>query len=170
MDAFALFGLPRRYAVDPVDLRQRFVAQSRALHPDYFGTATPAEQDQALARSSELNAAYRLLQDPIRRAEHLLTLEGHFDAAGQTQAKLSPEFMMEIMELGERATDAHHAEREVLSAQLSQRLALQFEQIERTMLVHDVAPSASLRASALAHALELLLQRRALQRVLEQFA
>lgn len=76
MDFFSLFSLPRHLQVDVAALEKAFYAQSRRLHPDRFAARPPAEQAEALARSSALNDAYRTLRDPIARTEYLLGLEG----------------------------------------------------------------------------------------------
>jgi molecular chaperone HscB len=73
---FALFGLPLHLRIDLAELEKAFYAQSRKLHPDRFAAKPQAEQDAALAASSQLNDAYRTLRDPILRTEYLLALEG----------------------------------------------------------------------------------------------
>jgi molecular chaperone HscB len=73
---FAQFDLPRHLHIDLPTLEKSFYAQSRKLHPDRFASRPPAEQDAALAASSQLNDAYRTLRDPIARTEYLLSLEG----------------------------------------------------------------------------------------------
>ncbi len=73
---FAQFGLPRHLRIDTSALEKAFYAQSRKLHPDRFASRPPAEQEAALAASSQLNDAYRTLRDPIARTEYLLALEG----------------------------------------------------------------------------------------------
>jgi len=73
---FAQFGLPRHLHIDLPALEKSFYAQSRKLHPDRFASRPQAEQDAALAASSQLNDAYRTLRDPIARTEYLLSLEG----------------------------------------------------------------------------------------------
>jgi molecular chaperone HscB len=75
-DYFALFGLPRHLHVDLAALEKAFYAQSRKLHPDRFAAKPAAEQEAALAASSQLNDAYRTLREPIARTEYLLGLEG----------------------------------------------------------------------------------------------
>ena len=75
-DYFALFGLPRHLQVDLATLEKAFYAQSRRLHPDRFAARPAAEQEAALATSSQLNDAYRTLREPIARTEYLLGLEG----------------------------------------------------------------------------------------------
>ena len=76
MTYFSLFSLPRHLNLDVDLLEKAFYAQSRRLHPDRFASRPPAEQAEALTRSSELNDAYRTLRDPIARTEYLLGLEG----------------------------------------------------------------------------------------------
>ena len=73
---FAQFGLPRHLRIDTSALEKAFYAQSRKLHPDRFASRPAAEQEAALAASSQLNDAYRTLRDPIARTEYLLALEG----------------------------------------------------------------------------------------------
>src|ERR1700761_3734191 len=73
---FAQFGLPRHLNIDTAALEKSFYAQSRKLHPDRFASRPPAEQEAALAASSQLNDAYRTLRDPIARTEYLLEIEG----------------------------------------------------------------------------------------------
>jgi len=75
-DYFSLFSLPQHLHIDLPTLEKSFYAQSRKLHPDRFASRPQAEQDSALAASSQLNDAYRTLRDPIARTEYLLSLEG----------------------------------------------------------------------------------------------
>jgi molecular chaperone HscB len=76
MDYFSIFSLPKHLRIDVPDLEKNFYAQSRKLHPDRFAAKPPAEQAEALQRSSDLNDAYRTLRDPIARTEYLLSLQG----------------------------------------------------------------------------------------------
>lgn len=76
MDYFTLFSLPRHLHLQLAELEKSFYAQSRRLHPDRFAGRSAGEQAEALARSSNLNDAYRTLRDPIGRTEYLLSLEG----------------------------------------------------------------------------------------------
>lgn len=76
MDYFAIFSLPRHLHIDLPGLEKNFYSQSRKLHPDRFAAKPQAEQEAALAASSQLNDAYRTLREPIARTEYLLQLEG----------------------------------------------------------------------------------------------
>jgi molecular chaperone HscB len=75
-DYFSFFGLPRKLSIDLKDLEQRFRSLSRQFHPDYFYTASAPERLASLERASYLNDAYRVLKQPLDRAEYLLKVEG----------------------------------------------------------------------------------------------
>ena len=75
-DYFSLFSLPQHLHLDLAALEKTFYAQSRKLHPDRFAAKPAAEQQAALAASSQLNDAYHTLRDPILRTEYLLSLQG----------------------------------------------------------------------------------------------
>ncbi len=75
-DYFIFFGLPRKLTIDLEDLERRFRSLSRQFHPDYFYTASAAERIASLERASYLNDAYRVLKQPLDRAEYLLKVEG----------------------------------------------------------------------------------------------
>jgi molecular chaperone HscB len=83
-DYFSFFGLPRKLTIDLEDFEQRFRALSRQFHPDYFYTASAPERLASLERASYLNDAYRVLRDPLDRAEYLVKIEG-LPGVGQHQ-------------------------------------------------------------------------------------
>ncbi len=76
MTYFEVFSLSPRLNVDTAALEKQFYTLSRKLHPDRFAGKPLAEQEAALAQSSQLNDAYRTLKDPIQRTQYLLKLEG----------------------------------------------------------------------------------------------
>ncbi len=101
-DYFTFFGLPRRLTVDLQDLERRFRELSRKFHPDYFYNAAPAERLASLERSSYLNDAYRVLRNPVARAEHLLALEGlPAPTSEEGSAKVPPALLEEVFALNE---------------------------------------------------------------------
>ena len=75
MDYFTCLGLPRLLTIDAERLEAKFYELSRAFHPDFYQQTTQTEQAISLKNSAWLNTAYRMLKDPIRRAEYLLQLE-----------------------------------------------------------------------------------------------
>jgi molecular chaperone HscB len=109
---FEVFSLPAKLQIDTAALEKQFYVLSRKLHPDRFASRPVAEQEAALAQSSQLNDAYRALKDPVLRTQYLLKLEGveleeqskaATDAAratgGQKKQIVPPELLEEVFEL-----------------------------------------------------------------------
>ncbi len=94
---FELLGLPARFDLDSGEIERNYLAQSRAVHPDYHQQASSSEQRVSLEMSAALNDAYSTLRQPFRRAEYLLTLEGGPSAAEVKD--MAPDFLEEMLEL-----------------------------------------------------------------------
>lgn len=107
MDHFAVFGLPRRLAVDTAALQARFYELSRRHHPDFHQEAAPEVQARALEASALVNAAYRTLRDPIARVEYLIRLEGD-GTAGEARGTPAapPALLAEMFEIQEALQEA----------------------------------------------------------------
>jgi len=95
LDYFSLFGLPRELRIDESELEKSFYALSRQFHPDYFMSASGAERQASMERSSMLNDAYRTLRERVSRVTYLLTLEGYKEA----EKKAPPDLLEEVFEL-----------------------------------------------------------------------
>ncbi|MGE0592819.1 MAG: Fe-S protein assembly co-chaperone HscB [Vicinamibacterales bacterium] len=99
-DYFTFFGLPKRLQLDADVLERRFRELSRQFHPDYYYGATPTERLASLERSSYLNDAYRILKNPVSRAEYVLSLEGVRSPSGQPSA-VPPGLLEDVFALNE---------------------------------------------------------------------
>jgi molecular chaperone HscB len=107
-DAFAVFGLPRTFALDPTDLDRRHHDLARRFHPDRFVRAALRDRREALVRATAVNDAYRTLRDPRRRAEHLLRLAG-LDVAAEERSVCDASLLEAQLELREALADARAA-------------------------------------------------------------
>lgn len=106
MDAFTTLGLPAVYALDREALERRYRDLQRALHPDRFTSAPATERRMALNRAVEVNEAYRVLRDDLKRAEALVKLRSD----GQVSSEAAdPELLMTVMELREALSEAKAA-------------------------------------------------------------
>src|SRR5579885_2354189 len=104
---FDRLGLPRRFALDPATVERHYLAESRAVHPDYHAGGSAAEQAASLELSAAVNEAYNVLTDPFTRADYLITLDGGPTA---TQQKAVPHaFLAEMLELRDRVEEARAA-------------------------------------------------------------
>jgi molecular chaperone HscB len=105
-DPFETLGVEPRFDLDLRAIEQRHRDLSRALHPDRYAGAPAAERRMALGRAIEVNEAWRVLRDPIRRAEALLARSGVPAPEGPADAKPSPALLMEMMESREELSEA----------------------------------------------------------------
>jgi len=95
IDYFRVMGIPVRLNLDQGQLRGRFYALSRALHPDNFAGRSPEEVAVATRNAAVLNQAYRTLREPMARAAYFL------DHHGAKEYKAPPSLLMELMEAKE---------------------------------------------------------------------
>jgi molecular chaperone HscB len=118
-DRFSVLGLPRKFEVDLAAAESAYKDLSRQLHPDRFAKADPRARKAALARTVEINDAWRTVKDPVRRAEYLLELAG-FGLAGDDRkggdelratkkVAAPPAFLIEILELRDELAAAQRA-------------------------------------------------------------
>ena len=138
-DYFTFFGLPRRLSVDVADLERRFRDLSRKFHPDYYYNASPAERLASLERSSYLNDAYRVLRNPVSRAEHLLAIEGlPSPRSDEGSAKVPPALLEEVFALNEELDEIREQrEAGVEAAALRARLEAARRPIEAKRDEHE---------------------------------
>jgi molecular chaperone HscB len=107
MDPFATLGIARRYDLDLTVLEKSYRQLSRAFHPDRHASTTPGEKREALARAVAVNEAWRIVRDPIQRAEALLSLGGA--SLGDERESMDLEFLEEMLEQREALSHARKA-------------------------------------------------------------
>jgi len=100
---FEFYRIREQFFLDEAELKRRFYARSKELHPDFHTMSDPAEQMEKLQLSSVNNQAYKTLSQLDSRIGHLLEIHGMKDDEGQ--AVVPQEFLMEMMELNEALMD-----------------------------------------------------------------
>ncbi len=106
-DPYAVLGLPRGFAVDAAALEARHRDLTRLLHPDRHAAAGAAGRRLALEKMIQVNDAFRILKDPVRRATWLLAQEGvDLGEGAKAQEHLPEGFLLEVMELREELAEA----------------------------------------------------------------
>jgi molecular chaperone HscB len=108
MDPFATLGIARSYDLDLLALEKSYRKLSRAFHPDRHASTTPGEKREALARAVAVNEAWRVVRDPIQRAEALLSLGG-VSLAEESESMRDLEFLEEMLEQREALSHARKA-------------------------------------------------------------
>ena len=134
-DHFLTFGIDRTFNVDRERLEKRFHELQSASHPDRHVAAETERREQALAESSDINAAYRALRDPISRAKHLVELYG-FPISDQKS--VPPGLLMTVMEAQEKIAEFENAaDRDAKQEAMNELLAI-VEELEGQREAIDV--------------------------------
>lgn len=105
-DYFALLGLAPAFDIDLQALEAAYFAAQRQNHPDRFIGKPPAERQQAMQRSVDINNAYTTLKDPHSRACYLLRQQGIEVGDSKTARKPSQSLLMAIMDWREQVQEA----------------------------------------------------------------
>jgi molecular chaperone HscB len=134
-DPFDTLGVEARFDLSDEEIDERHRALSGALHPDRYSGKPASERRLALDKAIAVNGAWRLLLDPIRRAEALLARRGVETGEG-VEPKASPALLMDMMEvresLGEARAQKNLGRIGELAAEMRQREQRLVAQIART--------------------------------------
>lgn len=104
-DPFDTLGVPARFSLDLRDAESKHRALSSLHHPDRHVQAPAAERRHTLDRAIAVNEAWRLLRDPVLRAEALLRRHG-VPVGELAEPKAAPALLMEMMEVREELAAA----------------------------------------------------------------
>lgn len=125
VDHFARLGLARAWQLDRDALERNYLAGARVVHPDRFASSDSATRRLAMEHSAALNEAYRVLRDPVLRAEYLVELAGiDLDSSDKQSGAPHPSqaFLIEMIELREQLEDAQPGQLDALHEQVEERL------------------------------------------------
>jgi molecular chaperone HscB len=142
VDPFDTLGIAPQFDVDLTAVEKRYRELARVLHPDRHLTSSPGERRMALGKAVEVNEAWRLVRDPIRRAEAILRRHGVKIEEGK-EPKAEPAFLMEMMEQREALSEARGAN----DAARVERLAGEIREREKEITARVAAAFAAIRAS-----------------------
>ncbi|MFQ6370421.1 co-chaperone HscB [Shewanella sp. YIC-542] len=104
MNYFELFEIPQTFEVDTAELAERYRELQKAVHPDKFANASEQQKLLAISKTAQVNDAFQTLKDPIRRAEHMLSLRG-VDMNNESTTMKDTGFLMQQMEWREALAD-----------------------------------------------------------------
>jgi molecular chaperone HscB len=162
-DYFTIFGLPVRFDVDRDDVETRYLALAQAVHPDRFVGADSGTRRQAMERATALNEGYKVLRDPVMRAEYLVKLGGiDLDSSDpKTGAPaMNQAFLMDMIERREQVAEARAAGPAALD-ELRDGVEDEIDELMESV-------EAQLRSGETATAARTLVVRRYLQRLIDE--
>ena len=76
MSYFSLFNIAEQYNVDIQQLSRTYQRLQKMTHPDQVSNASEQQKRLYMQKNTQVNDAYEVLKDPIKRGEHLLKLRG----------------------------------------------------------------------------------------------
>jgi molecular chaperone HscB len=131
-DPFETLGVEPSFDLDLAALEQRHRDLSRALHPDRYSGAPAAERRLSLGRAIDVNEAFRVLKDPVRRAEALLRRAGV--PVGETNEPRPPaDLLMEMMEAREELAGAARTKDLTAVGRLAEAMKRRKDSVERQL-------------------------------------
>ncbi|UAY53104.1 Fe-S protein assembly co-chaperone HscB [Ferruginibacter albus] len=104
MNYFELFEIPVSIKNDRSFLSKKYAELQRKYHPDFYTQLSEEEQQQALEISSSINKALKVLQNEDATIKYILQLKNILEE--EEKYKLSPDFLMEMMELNEEEPES----------------------------------------------------------------
>ena len=114
---FELLGLEQSFDIDSKKLHQSYLQLQKIFHPDVLSRKGDAERLAGIQLSADVNNAYKTLQNPLQRAEYILSLHEVYVASETGAVKADMSLLMESMELREALSDTDSASelQEILS-------------------------------------------------------
>ena len=100
---FELFEIPVSFHPDQGEVKKKYYELSRKYHPDRFTQATGREYTEVLQLSAKVNDAFKVLKNPDATMAYILKMNNLLQ--DEEKYPLSPDFLMEMMELNELAED-----------------------------------------------------------------
>ncbi len=147
-DDFALFGLPRRFALERDEIDARWKALQAQVHPDRFAAQGAAAQRVAMQWAVRVNEAQRRLRDPLQRAALLCELLGE-PVGAHTNTAMPVDFLLQQMawrEALDEAVDAATIEAIGTELETERRQRLHALQVALDEHANGLAAAAELRA------------------------
>lgn len=100
MNYFEFFELEPAFFIDEDVLKNKFYANSKKYHPDFYTMESAEKQAEVMQLAVSNNKAYKVLNNFESRLKYILDLEECLGEEGSN--KLPQSFLMEMMEFNEK--------------------------------------------------------------------
>jgi molecular chaperone HscB len=135
-DHFALFDLPRRQALNELELEKLYRDVQAQVHPDKHAHLADSDKRLAMQWATKVNEAYITLKNPLKRGTYLLGLVGH-DPQVERNTAMPTDFLMRQMELREAVAEARSGSDadalEAMHRQMKKEMAAQHEALTHAL-------------------------------------
>jgi molecular chaperone HscB len=164
MNYFELFDLAQSFQPDQALVKKKFYQLSRQYHPDFYGNGSEEEKEKALEMSALVNKAYQTLQNQDLLVKYVLKEAGLLEEEEKYQ--LSPDFLMEVMDLNEQLMDADEPEtKTAIKTAVDQLNTKIYEPVKATLENH---PGNTLTQEKLLQVKEFYFRKKYLDRILAE--
>ncbi|KAL8427253.1 hypothetical protein Efla_002691 [Eimeria flavescens] len=102
VSAFAIFEIPQTFDLNLPVVFARYKKLQQKLHPDKLINASPEEICSCEEHSRQVATALKILSDPAKRAEHLLSLQGRYHGSDADDRVVEPEILLAVMQIHEQ--------------------------------------------------------------------
>ena len=165
MEYFNLFDIPVSFHLDEAALKASFIKLSRECHPDHFTLASEEKQEEMLERSTQINNAYKVLNNFDQRLHYILTQKGVLEGEGQD--KLPQAFLMDMMDINETIMDLQFDPDPAKTAQAKEQIAAFDAELQKGIESVLQSPDAVHKEEALSSARDYYLKKKYLKRIYE---
>jgi molecular chaperone HscB len=117
MNYFELFDIPLQLQVNTAELKTKYLQLSRLYHPDFHTQEDPDKQQVVLEKSSQLNKAWQVFQNPLQTIQYALQILNILKEG--ENPSLPPAFLAKVMELNEQLSSVDPTHRGPLIEQIS---------------------------------------------------
>ncbi len=119
---FKLFEISEKFDIDLDLLEEKYFEFQRQFHPDKAGISE-------IEKSIAINDAYEVLKSPVRRASHILQING-IDIENDSKAP-KPDFatLSEVLEIQEKIPEMSLQERKNLGEKLEEKIAALLQEV-----------------------------------------
>ncbi len=104
MNYFELYDLPISFQPNASIVKAKYFELSRKYHPDFYGSGTEAEQQEALEMSAIVNSAFKTFSNADATIKYILEFKGLIE--DEEKYPLPNSFLMEMMDLNEELMEA----------------------------------------------------------------
>ena len=134
---FQVLGLPLNFRTSLKDIDSAYKQLQKRLHPDLHHQS-PSSSELAASHSARVNAACDVLNNPVLRAQHYMSLSYGIDPLAEGAPSLNdPELLMFVMEARQEIEDVEsndaevlHSKHQAMMGEIVEELSLAFENSE----------------------------------------
>lgn len=114
---FQIFNITPNLDLNFNDLEEKYLELQLQFHPDLFINQSQDQKEKAKILSSNINNAYEILKDPLKRAIHFLEINNIFIDSIKPDNIL----LIEIMEIKETLEESDENEANLIKKNLEER-------------------------------------------------